>query len=341
METDELLLDLPLEPMPVEPMPASALTGAASGRHSPAARRGALESSAPFLKWAGGKTQLLPALDRVFPKMMGDYFEPFVGGGAVFFYLRRQGRIAGRATLADVNPELMNAYAAVQNDVEQLLDLLESHRRLHCRDHYYSVRSEPFAPGVVGAARTIYLNKTGFNGLYRVNRRGGFNVPMGRYRNPSIYDETVMRAASAALQGVRLATQTYAHTLAEARRGDFIYLDPPYVPLSSTALFTSYHAGGFGIEDQAELSRCVRAAHERNAWFVLSNAYVPLVEDLYAGFRIEQVPATRRINCDGTKRGLVTEALVMNYGLAHRPGIDGNLEQKGALSHAANRGIRC
>ncbi len=269
----------------------------------------------PFLKWAGGKSQLLPALSQLLPERIGNYFEPFIGGGAVFFFLQGAGRISGNVTLADVNAELINAYLAVQNNVDDLVELLMRHRAAHCKEHYYAVRAQDHTSDVAGAARTIYLNKTGFNGLYRVNKSGLFNVPMGRYKNPSIFNEATLRSASRALAGVRLLVQPYFETISMAGKGDFLYLDPPYVPLSGTAYFTAYSPGGFGPADQVRLADCVTQASGRAANFALSNAYVPSVLELYREFRIERVPATRRINCDASKRGVVEEAVVMNYRL--------------------------
>lgn len=270
-------------------------------------------TATPFLKWAGGKTQLLPRLAAFFPADIPHYVEPFLGGGAVFFFLRGRGALTGEVTLADINAELINAYAAVQNDLDALLELLETHRAAHGREHFYAVRAQPCVGGVVGAARTIYLNKTCFNGLYRVNRRGEFNAPMGAYKNPSIYDEAALRRASDALAGVRLVVQGFKERMRTVGAGDFLYLDPPYVPLSSTASFTGYIPGGFGAGDQEALAQSVREADGRGARFVLSNSYTETVCRLYAGFRIERIPATRRINCDGAKRGPVDEAVVLNF----------------------------
>jgi DNA adenine methylase len=279
---------------------------------------------APFLKWAGGKTQLLPRLASFFPADIPRYVEPFLGGGAVFFFLRGQGALTGEITLADNNAELINAYEAVQHNVDALIALLDKHRRLHSKEHFYEVRARAHRKGIPGAARTIYLNKTCFNGLYRVNRSGEFNVPIGAYKNPSLYDEAALRRASEALRGVRLVVQDFGKCIAATGRGDLLYLDPPYVPLSSTASFTGYVPGGFGPRDQEALAESVRAAHERGARFVLSNSYTDTVHRLYEhpDFHLERIPATRRINCDGAKRGPVDEAVVLNFDAA-REGAGG------------------
>jgi DNA adenine methylase len=268
--------------------------------------------SGPFLKWAGGKTQLLPVLERYFPPAIDRYTEPFVGSGAVFFHLRAGGRLVGEVTLADSNRELIHAYAVVRDQLEELLAALDAHRAAHRRDHYYRVRAGPFTPDVAGAARTIYLNKTCFNGLYRVNRSGRFNVPMGDYRDPAILDEPALRRASQALQGVRLLSQPFQETIAAAAAG-WLYLDPPYVPLSPTASFTGYVPGGFGPADQEALAASVRAAAARGLQFVLSNSHTPAVCRLYQDFVVASVPARRAINSNAARRGPVDEAIVTNF----------------------------
>ncbi|MGV8123549.1 MAG: DNA adenine methylase [Candidatus Xenobiia bacterium LiM19] len=268
--------------------------------------------ASPFLKWAGGKGQLAPQLEVFFPRKIDGYIEPFVGGGAIFFYLRDLERIKGRIILADINEELINAYTAVRDNADELIDTLDAHKKRHCSEYYYKMRAETFTPGVEGAARTIYLNKTGFNGLYRVNSKGRFNVPLGSYSNPSIFDRTALHNASSALQGVELAVQDFHQSIAQAQTSDFIYLDPPYVPLSDTSSFTSYIPGGFGPEDQKELAQCLREADRRGVRFALSNSATDFVISLYDGFKKKKVHATRRINCDGNKRGVIDELIILN-----------------------------
>ncbi len=248
----------------------------------------------------------------MFPPTMERYIEPFVGGGAVFFALRSQGRLCDDVLLADSNEELINAFRAVRDSLDGLLELLVGLGKRHSRAHYYEVRSQPYEPGVRGAARTIYLNKTGFNGLYRVNSRGGFNVPMGRYHNPNVVSEPVLRAASKALQGVELKAQSFESSLAETTRQTFCYLDPPYVPLTSTANFTGYRPGGFGPAAQEQLAACTREIDARGGGFILSNSYTQPVLRLYEGFRIRKVSASRAINCVPGRRGPVFEAIVTN-----------------------------
>ncbi len=269
----------------------------------------------PFLKWVGGKAQLLAQLDRFFPAGIDGYVEPFVGGGAVFFYLQQRFPRM-RARLCDVNDELINAYRAVRDFPEELMRRLDAHRRdfdLDRKRHYYEVRGRHHLPEtevIERAARMIFLNKTCFNGLWRVNARGEFNVPMGAYKNPGLYDAKNLRAASRALREAELATQDFRATLAETRTGDFSYIDPPYVPVSATANFTSYAKEAFGPGEQEELAGLFADATRRGVRLMLSNSDVPLVRELYAGFAIHTLRARRAINRDATKRGAVNEVLV-------------------------------
>ena len=262
----------------------------------------------PFLKWAGGKGRLLAQYQPLFPEKFGRSFEPFVGAGAVFFHLA-----PGEAHLSDVNPELVNAYTVIRDQVDALISTLAGYQ--HDRDFYYALRAvdpETLSP-VERAARIIYLNKTCFNGLYRVNRRGQFNVPFGDYKNPRICDEAGLRAANAALQGVSVTHQGFDAVLAEAKSGDFVYFDPPYHPLSPTASFTSYAADDFGPEDQIRLAAVFRRLDAKGVKIMLSNSDTPFIRDLYEGFHIQQVWAPRAINRDASKRKGVPEVVVTNY----------------------------
>ncbi len=268
---------------------------------------------APFLKWVGGKGQLIPRLTGLMPRALERYCEPFVGGGAVFFHLRGSGLLTGPAVIADVNEELVNAYCVVQSDVERLIESLQGHKAQHSMERYYTLRAKPYSEGVEGAARTIYLNKTGYNGLYRVNRSGQFNVPLGSYKNPTIFEAGALRLASDALRNTAILAQCFRKTIDAAGPGDFLYLDPPYIPLSVTANFTSYAPAGFVPKDQEDLAACVRAADRRGVKFVLSNSYTDEVCRLYCGFQIHRASAFRRINCDGSKRGPIDEAIVCNF----------------------------
>ncbi len=262
------------------------------------------------MKWAGGKTQLLGELEARTPSFEGTYLEPFVGGGALFFRLK-----AAQSRLSDLNAELIGCYTTIRDDVEALIEALADHR--YEKEHYYQVRAQqPDRLDVAGrAARMIFLNRTGFNGLYRVNRKGEFNVPFGRYSHPTICDEENLRACSAALKNTVLQVADFEGVLAKATPRDFVYLDPPYAPISRTARFTSYVAGGFGWDAQERLADAVLDLQERGVPFLLSNSDSPAIRDLYAplvsaGSRIDIVRASRSVNSKANRRGKVNEVLV-------------------------------
>jgi len=262
----------------------------------------------PFVKWAGGKRQLLPAIRLNLPKKFARYFEPFVGGGAVFFDLAPP-----CAILSDANAELINCYLAVRDHVDELIRALRGH--VYEKEHYYRVRA--IAPDSLGeverAARTIFLNKTGFNGLYRVNSKGVFNVPFGRFKNPNICDEPTLRTCSARLVGVEIHHRPFEATLREARAGDFVYFDPPYIPLSKTSYFTAYSDLRFDLEDQERLARVFEELADRGAKVMLSNSDVEWVRERYARFTLKDVLAPRSVNSVVSSRGLVRELLVTSY----------------------------
>lgn len=264
----------------------------------------------PFLKWAGGKTQLLDKLLERVPSTFNTYFEPFIGGGALFFALHRAGRLDGGAVLSDSNAELINAYEVVRDCIDVLVEMLQWHAHKHSEGHFYDVRASNPGYGIGGAARTIYLNKTCFNGLYRVNKRGGFNVPHGKYKNPTICDEANLRACSEALQGVSLQVADFTHVEVGAICEDFVYFDPPYVPVSDTADFTGYTAGGFRHADQERLARLCLELASRWVGFLASNSDTAIARALYAEFEIDTVQARRSINSKGGKRGPVGEIIV-------------------------------
>ncbi|AUX41778.1 DNA adenine methylase [Sorangium cellulosum] len=262
----------------------------------------------PFLKWAGGKGQLLRQFQPLLPASYGRYFEPFVGGAALFFSLQPE-----RATLTDVNAELVDCYRAVRDSVEDVIGALGQHT--YDEAHYYRVRDlDPASLSLSErAARTIFLNKTGFNGLYRVNSAGRFNVPFGRYVNPAICNRPQLRACSAALQGVELAVRDFERVIDHAEPGDFVYLDPPYSPVSSTANFTSYSAGGFSFRDQERLAALFAALDKKGVLVMLSNSDVPEIPPLYRKFRVDRVAALRSINAKSDARGRVGEIVIRNY----------------------------
>lgn len=265
-----------------------------------------------MLKWAGGKGRLLPELLARVPDEFNAYHEPFVGGGALFFALAGQGRIR-RAYLSDANAGLIDVYLALRNAVEEVIAALGQHA--YEREHYYRVRAlRPEALTLPErAARVIYLNKTCYNGLYRENRAGQFNVPFGRYKNPTICDEPNLRAASAVLQGVDIARRRFSTVLDYAQPGDFVYFDPPYHPVSPTANFTTYDRDGFGPDDQRQLRDVFAALADKGVRAMLSNSDMPFVRDLYAGFHIEQLYAARAVNSKANGRGKVAELLICNF----------------------------
>jgi DNA adenine methylase len=260
----------------------------------------------PFLKWAGGKRQLLPTLLARAPRRFGTYFEPFVGGGALYFALQPH-----RAVLTDTNARLIRTYRGLRDNVDGVVALLKTYP--HEARFFYRMREDDIdtRSDAHVAAWFIYLNRLGYNGLYRVNRDNRFNVPFGRYVNPTICDEENLRACARALQGVELRVADFDDALRGARRGDFAYFDPPYVPASSTASFTSYTSTGFGRPDQVRLRDLARRLKRRGVRVLLSNSATDFVRELYAdGFDLEEVPATRFVNSRASRRGAVPE-LVM------------------------------
>jgi DNA adenine methylase len=260
------------------------------------------------LKWAGGKTQILSEILELLPESIGTYFEPFAGGAAVFFALAAQGRFK-RAVLADRNPDLLAVYRALQTDPEGVVGELEGMH--HSEDEYYRVRALAPRSLVKRAARVIYLNKTGYNGLYRVNRSGQFNVPFGRHKNPNFCDADNLRAAGEALAQVEIVEADFEEVCRRARRGDAVYLDPPYVPLSRTANFTAYARHPFGSTEHERLARVFADFERRGVHAVLSNSDTPQTRGLYRGFRAKKVKVARNINSRSTARGPVDELLVV------------------------------
>lgn len=260
----------------------------------------------PFLKWVGGKRKLVNDLKKHFPTSFRTYHEPFVGGGAVFFALGHR-----PSTLTDINPDLVWTYQVVRDHVEDLITELTSGKYIYDEARYYQIRAEVPVTAVEQAARFIYLNRTGFNGLYRVNAKGKFNVPFGRYTNPTICDEAGLRTCSAALQGVGIYCGDFMTALKDVQPGDLVYCDPPYVPLSTTSSFTSYSSGGFNLNDQARLMGAAKVLKALGATVVLSNSAAPFVRDLYQrDFRIHEVLAARAVNSKGAGRGKITELIL-------------------------------
>ncbi len=316
------------------PAPGAA---AASARGSGVASNGAgpAPPPRPFLKWAGGKGQLRGELLRRVPVDIGAYFEPMVGGGALFFALAGgDERRLARAVLNDANSDLMAAYRVVRDGVEPLVRRLETYAREYLgRDdegrerYYYEVRAQEPAGEVERAARMLFLNRTCYNGLYRVNRAGRFNVPHGRYVRPRILDADALRSASRALARVDLRSVDVADAVADAEAGDFVYIDPPFVPRSKTSSFTDYTTGRFGTRAQLELRWLIDELTERGVLVMLSNSDAEWVRAAYetarypagetfAHHEIDRVPARRMINSRGDRRSPVDELVVMNPPLA-------------------------
>lgn len=294
----------------------------------------------PLLKWAGGKRQLLPALRRFYPAEFGRYIEPFVGSGAVFFDLYNADRLRGKeAVLIDSNADLIGCYEAVRDmpdDVVRALDDLAAGHANDARGHYYQVRDGRFNPlrdrlrqpdGRIAysaelAAMLIYLNRTGFNGLFRVNSKGAFNVPAGRYEKPKIADRDRLLRVSDALgtSGVRLVVGSFQVARDLASAGDFLYFDPPYAPMSATARFTSYTSRPFGTTDQQRLQEVVVELVRRGCHVVVSNSTAKEIERLYdvnaearaAGLHAHRASARRSVNSNAGRRGPVTEYLITN-----------------------------
>ena len=272
----------------------------------------------PIVKWAGGKTRLLPELLQRIPKEVRTYAEPFAGGAALFFALAPgidSGiRTVRRAVLADQNEELIACYRAVKDDVDAVIAALGAYR--YDKELFYETRDRDTSKmsDVERAARLLFLNRTCFNGLWRVNASGRFNVPFGRYKNPRILDEARLRTASVALARTKLVLGDFAHATRALGAGDFAYFDPPYAPVSKTAAFTTYARGGFDHDDQLRLVAEVRRLRERGALAMLSNADTPETRALYADFAVHVVYVPRPINSDITKRGDAREVIVTSWG---------------------------
>ena len=284
----------------------------------------------PIVKWAGGKSRLLGELLSRVPTKVRTYAEPFAGGAALFFALaseRSRGlRSFERAVLCDRNEELVALYTAVRDDVDAVVAALGDYR--HDRELFYDVRAKDTRgmSDVDRAARFIFLNRTCFNGLWRVNSGGRFNVPFGKYKNPRILDEENLRSASRALRGVEVVSKDFADVTGELGRGDFVYLDPPYVPVSRTASFTAYAKDGFNPDDQARLARELRALKRRGVKGMLSNADTHGTRELYDGLALHVVRAPRSISCDGATRGDAGELVVTTW---EAPGIHEPLRTAG------------
>lgn len=268
-----------------------------------------------FVKWAGGKKQLIEQFKPFFPKEIKRYLEPFVGGGAVLFYVLKTYK-PKKVFIFDINEELINTYEIIKNDVENLIKELKKLGALHNKEHYYQVRAEnpKLLSKLTRASRFIYLNKTCFNGLYRVNSKGGFNVPIGSYKNPLICPEEDLREISKLLKNVKIINGSFEECLNFAKKKDFIYFDPPYYPLNKTS-FTTYTKDKFLDEEQKQLKGVFSKLNKKGCKVMLSNSDSKFIKDLYKDYKpIKKVKATRMINCNGKKRGKINEIVVRNYG---------------------------
>ncbi|MDD7303746.1 MAG: DNA adenine methylase [Prevotellaceae bacterium] len=271
---------------------------------------------APILKWVGGKRQLLTTINSLLPEKITTYVEPFVGGGALLFDLQPK-----RAIINDLNEDLINVYKVVKNNPEELLKLLEEHNEKNNEEYYYKIRAldrmddYDSMSDVEKASRIIYLNKTCFNGLFRVNQAGQFNSPYGRYKNPNIINKPVILAMSKYFNknDIKILNGDYKEALKNLRKGAFIYFDPPYLPISSSSSFTGYTENGFNEQNQKDLKDECDRLNNRGINFLLSNSDHPLIRDLYKDYEIITVKARRSINSKGNKRGEINEVLVRNY----------------------------
>lgn len=269
----------------------------------------------PVVKWVGGKRQLISEIDKYLPSNYSTYYEPFLGGGAVLFHLQPH-----KAVVNDINEELINLYQVIKDNVEELIEDLKRHKNEP--DYFYKIREldrdiqkyNELTP-VERASRIHYLNKTCYNGLFRVNSQGQFNVPFGRYKNPNIVNETTLRAVSNYFNTANIIFKCcdFEEAVKGCRKGSFIYFDPPYDPISDTSSFTGYDKGGFGKTEQKRLKDLCDNLNKRGVKFLLSNSQTQFILDLYKDYRIEIVQAKRTINSKGNKRGEVNEVLVMNY----------------------------
>lgn len=272
----------------------------------------------PILKWVGGKRQLLDSIEPLIPKC-STYYEPFVGGGAVLFCKQ-----PNKAVINDSNAELINVYVTIRDNPEELIKILKEHKENNCEDYFYEIRAldrDRYAfqalTDVERAARIIYLNKTCYNGLFRVNSAGEFNTPWGRYKNPNIINETTIFAMHTYFNKANITIKCgdYRDALKGIRKGAFVYFDPPYMPISSSSSFTGYTAGGFSEQEQIALKEQCDALNAKGIKFLLSNSSCSFIEDLYSDYIIEHVSATRAINSNPEKRGAVKEVLIRNYEL--------------------------
>ena len=274
----------------------------------------------PFLKWVGGKRSISDDIVMLINKKFNKYFEPFLGGGAIFFELYSRGLLKGkRVVLSDINSELINSYIVVRDKPLELIKRLSYYRENHNKDFYYKIRGMDREKGWVDkysdverASRFIYLNKTCFNGLYRVNKKGEFNVPMGVYINPNILDKDVILSCSKALHKVDIRVSGYKDLMVEIKKGDMVYMDPPYFPLNRTSSFVNYDKSGFLEKEQEELYKFYRSLDKKGVQLLLSNSDTVYIKNLYKRYKIDKIKVGRNINSNGEKRGKINEIIVTN-----------------------------
>lgn len=271
---------------------------------------------APVVKWVGGKRQLLDEITPRLPKRITSYCEPFLGGGAVLFAIQ-----PSKAIVNDLNEDLIAVYEVIRDDVDLLIEDLKKHE--NDSEYFYAMRDKDrdkeiyqSMSKVERASRLIYLNKTCFNGLFRVNSSGEFNSPFGHYKNPNIVNEPVLRAVNKyfSANSISFFNEDFSVTLDRVGKGSFVYLDPPYDPVSDTSSFTGYNKGGFDRAEQMRLKQCCDELTKRGVKFLLSNSATAFIKDLYKGYNISVVQAKRAINADASKRGAIEEVLIRNYG---------------------------
>ena len=273
----------------------------------------------PFVKWAGGKRQLIPILNENLPNSFGTYYEPFLGGGALLFHILTD-RIGQKCSISDLNSDLVLAYTVIRNRIDDLITSLKNHERNYrknSKSYYYSIRESNPRSEVEKTSRLLFMNRTCFNGLYRVNSKGKFNVPLGKYINPNIVNETNLRSVSHILQSSKTSIQCrdFEAVLRYAKKGDLVYFDPPYQPVSETANFTSYTNKNFTPDDLTRLVKICKSLDEKGCNVLLSNSDSKLVSDMFSekAWKINKIPANRSINSDSKKRTGHFELLIKNY----------------------------
>jgi DNA adenine methylase len=277
-----------------------------------------VKKAKPFLKWVGGKGQLLEQFQELFPEKYNSYFEPFIGGGAVFFSLNPK-----KAIINDINTTLVQTYIYIKDDVEKVIIELKklekeflSKEQEERKEFYYKIREKYNSLPKDDFKRSLYFlffNKTAFNGVYRENSKGGFNVPMGSYKNPKIVDEENLRAVSESLKHTSITNTSFADVVKKAKAGDFVYFDPPYHPVSTTSSFTSYSKDDFTKEDQIKLRDLFVELDKKGIYVMLSNSYTPFIKEIYSAYKQIPVKASRMINSKADKRGKISEIVIVNY----------------------------